>query len=287
VIRLALPSKGRLRDPSLALLARVGIAFTTGITERGLVIESRCGRYRILSVHARDIPYLLASGAADCAITGTDLIAEAGVDLPIPLLLEFGRARLVLAVPETSPVSAPADLDDGVRIATVYPRLTQEYLRGLDRSFRLVSVSGSVEAAPALGVADAIVDVMETGTTLKSNRLRPVATLQSSQAGFVVAPHLSGELRNATDELALALQSVTRAERCRYLMANVPVALLPELPALLPGVEGPTILHLLGKEDWVAVHAVVEADEVNGVVAMLKRGGATGILIAGLERMVL
>ncbi len=287
MIRVALPNKGRLREPAVELLARVGITFASPPTERGLVLESVCGRYRLLSVNARDIPGLLAAGAADCGITGTDLVAESGAELPAPLRLGFGRARLVLAVPEEAPYEGPEGLPERLRVATVFPRLTEAFFRAAGRSVELVSISGAVEAAPALGVADAIVDLLETGATLKSNRLRPIATLHESEAAFLGGPGLPEEVQGAIDDLSLAFQSVARAQRCRYLMANVPRALLAELPALLPGVEGPTILPILGKEEWFAVHAVVEAEAVNGVVAMLKRGGATGILIASLERMVL
>jgi ATP phosphoribosyltransferase len=287
MIRIAIPNKGRLRDPSILLLSKAGLAIPSEPTQRGLIAESACGRFRILSVSARDVPSYVASGAADCAITGTDLVEESGLALPIRLGLGFGRARLVLAIPEASPVRRPEELEPGVRVASVYPRLTQEYFRGLAKTYRWVAVSGAVEAAPGLGIADAIVDLSETGTTLRTNGLRPLSTIYTSQAALVTAPHPAAGTRREVDELGLALESVVRASRCRYLMANVPRPLLGDLAALLPGVEGPTVLPILGRDDWVAVHAVVESEAVNGVVAMLKEGGATGILIASLERMVL
>jgi ATP phosphoribosyltransferase len=287
MIRIAIPNKGRLRDPSIHLLAKAGLSVPAESTHRGLITESACGRFRILSVSARDVPNYVASGAADCAITGTDLVEESGLALTRRLELGFGRARLVLAVPESSPVRSPEELAPGLRVASVYPRLTREYFQRLAKPYRWVAVSGAVEAAPGLEIADAIVDLSETGTTLRTNGLRTVATLCTTQAALVTAPGLSTRVRQEVDELELALESVVRAGQCRYLMANVPSSLLTELSALLPGVEGPTVLPILGRADWVAVHAVVEAEAVNGVVAMLKEGGATGILIASLERMVL
>lgn len=287
MIRIAIPNKGRLREPSLRLLNRVGLGLPDGPNDRGLILDAGGGRYRVLAVNARDVPEYVAKGAADCAITGTDLLEEAGGGLPVALALNFGKARLDLAVPETSPARAPADLKPGTRVATAYPRLTQAYFQRLGIPIALVPVSGAVEAAPGMGISDAITDLVETGATLRSNALRPIATLVATHAAVVLRDPLPEEVRGEVEELVLALQSVTRAERCRYLMANVPRSVLPEISALLPGVGGPTILNLLGRDDWVAVHAVVEADEVNGIVAVLKRRGATGVLISPLERMVL
>jgi len=287
VIRIAIPNKGRLREPAIRLLGRIGLEFPTTTSEGGLLVETQCGRYRILSVNARDVPSYVSMGAADCAITGTDLLAESGLDLPVPLLLEFGKARLVLAVPQDAEVLRCEELRSGARIATVYPNITNAFFRDRHQSVEVIPVSGAVEAAPGMGIADAILDISDTGTTLRNNGLRVVETVLSTQAGLVTRHGLSKEADLQVQELSLALQSVARAARCRYLMANVPRKLLAELPALLPGVEGPTVIPLLGRDDWVAVHAVVAEDEVNGVVAVLKRGGATGILIAPLERMVL
>lgn len=286
MIRLAVPNKGRLRDPALGLLRRIGLGFPTGGNDDRLVVDSHCGRCRLLSVNARDVPTYVARGAADCAITGTDLIEESGQGLPVRTRLGFGRSTLVVAVPEEGGWATLASLPRMLRVATVYPRLASAFFAAQGREIHVVSVSGAVEAAPGLGLADAIVDVTETGSTLRSNGLAPIATVLESEAGFVVRPGLPESLRSEVDELDLALRSVVRADRCRYLMANVPVSILPELPALLPGVEGPTVLRLLGRDDLVVVHAVVEASAVNGVTSVLKSRGATGILIASLERMV-
>ncbi|MDE1820518.1 MAG: ATP phosphoribosyltransferase [Euryarchaeota archaeon] len=287
MIRIAVPNKGRLRDPTLSLLGRVGLSLPTTPNDRGLVLDAGGGRYRVLAVNARDVPEYVAKGAADCAITGTDLLAEAGGGLTVALTLNFGKARLELAVPEGSGARDAGDLPSGTRVATSYPNLTREFFRARRQEVVLVPVSGAVEAAPGMGIADAIADLVETGATMRSNALRPIATLFSSSAAVVVGGSLAPDVQGEVDELVLALQSVSRAERCRYLMANVPREALSELSALLPGVSGPTILNLLGRDDWVAVHAVVEADGVNGIVAVLKKRGATGILISPLERMVL
>lgn len=287
MIRIAIPNKGRLREPTLRLLQRTGLDIPDGPNERSLIQEVGGGRYRVLSVNAKDVAEYVAKGAAECGITGTDLLAESGSSLAQALALNFGRARLELAVPETSSAQGPEDLPAGTRVATSYPHLTQEFFTGRGREVVLVPVSGAVEAAPGMGMADAIVDLVETGATLRSNALRPIATLCSTHAAVVLRDPMPEGTRQEVEELVLALRSVARAERCRYLMANVPRSVLPELSALLPGVSGPTILDLLGRQDWVAVHAVVEADDVNGIVAVLQRRGATGILISRLERMVL
>ncbi|MCI4323884.1 MAG: ATP phosphoribosyltransferase [Thermoplasmata archaeon] len=288
MVRIALPNKGRLRAPSLRLLAQIGLPTPDdGDTGRGLTQTFADGRYQILSVNARDIPTCLEQGAADIAITGTDLVAESGIALSPAFPLGFGKARIALAVPKHSPYERAEDLPDGCRVASAFPRITQQYFDRMHREIAHVLLTGAVEAAPAIGIADAIVDLVETGTTLRSNGLRELATILPVEAAAFVRPGITGPLQVQIDELVLGFQSVSRAERSRYLMANVPRAKLAELSQLLPGVSGPTVLSLLGRDDWVAIHAVVDASAVNGIVAILKHNGATGILVTSLERMVL
>ncbi len=287
MIRLAIPNKGRLRPPTLRLLARIGLhAPSDGEHDRGLTVATADRRYQLLSVNARDVATFVDRGAADVGITGTDLLEESGRPLAVAVSLGFGRSRLVLAVPETSEVRRAEDLAPGTRVATSLPRLARVYFEALARSVEVVPLSGAVEAAPAIGIADAILDLVETGATLRSNGLREVATVREVEAAAVARPGLAGTDRGRVEELLLALRSVVRAERSRYLMANVPAALLPELSSLLPGVGGPTVLPLLGRDDWVAIHAVVDAAAVNGIVAVLTDRGATGILVTPLERLV-
>ena len=286
MIRIAVPNKGRLREPTLNLLARVGLELPRDAPDGALLLETRCRRYRVLSVNAWDVPSYVAMGAADCAVTGADLVAESGVALPPPTPLGFGRGEIVLAVPETCPARGPEELPEGARVATSYPRVAEEFFRRRGRKVRTIPVSGAAEATPGIGVADAIVDLSDTGATLRRNGLRPIASLLRTEAGLFAGNGLEPGVERSVSELALAMRSVALAAGVRYLMANVPRALLPELPSLVPGVEGPTVLPLLGRDDWVAVHAVVAADEVNAVVAVLKGGGATGILIASLDRVV-
>ncbi len=287
MIRIAIPNKGRLRAPTLRLLARIGLTTPdNGDQDRGLTVVTADRRYQLLSVNARDVPTFVDRGAADVAITGTDLLEESGRPLEVAEPLGFGRSRLVLAVPERSGARGAEDLAPGTRVATSMPRLARGYFESIGRSVEIVTLSGAVEAAPAIGIADAILDLVETGATLRSNGLREVATVREVEAAAIVRAGLVGTDRERVDELLLALRSVVRADRSRYLMANVPAALLPELSSLLPGVGGPTVLPLLGREDWVAIHAVVDASAVNGIVAVLKIRGATGILVTPLERLV-
>lgn len=287
MIRIALPNKGRLRAPALRLLARIGLSVPEdGNGDRGLTVVTADRRYQLLSVNARDVPTCLELGAADVAITGTDLVEEAGLRFPVVERLGFGRARLVLAVPDRSPVAGTDDLPEGARVATAHPRIARRHFDELGRHVTLVPLSGAVEAAPSIGIADAIVDLTETGVTLRSNGLREVAKILDVEAAAFVRAEADAPQRERIDELLLALRSVVRAERSRYLMANVPSTLLPELSSLLPGVGGPTVLRLLGRDDWIAIHAVVDASAINGIVAVLKARGATGILVTPLERMV-
>ena len=172
----------------------------------------------------------------------------------------------------------------GTRIATTHPNITRAFFRKKGKQVTVVDVSGSVEIAPLLDISDIIVDLTETGSTLKSNGLRPIQLILRSEAVVICATGKKVDVR--VSELVAALRSVTDAATKRYLMANVPESRLEEVRALMPGISGPTVMQLAGHPGWVAVHAVVGEGEINGVIAMLKGIGATGVLVLPIERMV-
>jgi len=283
-LRIAVPNKGRLCDGALDLLRRIGLRLP-GSLGRSLIAATPDGRYRVLFVRAGDIPEYIELGAADLGITGRDLVEETACAVKILTSLDFGSCRLVVAAPETSAVREVAHLAEGARIATAHPATAKRYFEGLKKRVTVVPVGGATEIAPYIGIADAIVDLTETGDTLKKNHLVEVATIAASTA-VLVAP----EKRNGhpgQDELLAAVQSVQAAARKRYLMANVPRAALDEVRRILPGISGPTVMPLLAMAgDWVAIHAVTSEDEINGVIPRLKGLGATGILVLPIERMV-
>jgi len=229
----------------------------------------------VLLVRASDVPEYVQDGVVDCGITGIDLVRERGADVREVLTLGFGSCRLEAAVPEESPVQELAELA-GSAVATVYPRLTRELL---PVGVTLVDVSGSVEITPRLGLADAIVDLVSSGNTLRTNGLRSLGVLLESEAVLVARDEEHAE------PLAGMLRAVVEARQHRYLMLNAPEDALEEICALVPGSRAPSVLPL-AEPGMVAVHSVVPAQEVWRLLPALEAAGASSILLVPLERML-
>jgi ATP phosphoribosyltransferase len=285
VLRIALPNKGRLSEAARELLDRAGLPVEA--PDRALQ-ASLGGEFVALFVRAADIPEFVADGAADIGITGRDLVAEAGRAVHVLLDLGFARCRLAVAVRDDSPVRSTADVPAGARVATVFPRAAQAYFDAHGRAVTIIPISGAAENAPHLGVADIIVDLVSTGSTLKVNGLREVATVLESSAVLICRRAVLDEpaTEQPVRELATALESVLRAQDKRYLMANVPRAALASVRRILPGISGPTVVDVLDGGEHVAAHAVVDARDVYRVIAELKRIGAAGILVTKIERLM-
>ncbi len=285
MIRIALPNKGRLAESAKELLERAGLEFD--MTHERALVAALGEDFQALFVRANDIPEFVADGAADVGITGRDLVEESGRDLEVLLDLGFGRCRLAVAVREEEDADI-ARLPAGTRVATTFPRLTRRFFEDAGTRVEIVPISGAAEIAPHLGVAEVIVDLVSTGSTLKLNGLREVATVLESTAlligrpGALREPETGDRLR----ELVAALESVLRAEGKRYLMANVPRAALAEVKRILPGINGPTIVDVMDNGEHVAAHAVVERADVYRTIAQLKAIGATGILVTHIERLM-
>jgi ATP phosphoribosyltransferase len=286
MLRIALPNKGRLSERALGLFEQAGLPAQFR-ADRALV-ASLGGEFQAIFVRASDIPEFVADGAAELGVTGADLVAESGRDVQELLDLGFGKCCLVVAVKEDSTAQSVHDVPPGTRIATSFPRLTRTFFESLSIPVELAPVSGAAEIAPHLGVADVIVDLSSTGSTLQVNGLREIGTILESTARLVVNPDAlrSEERRRSIDELVTAVESVLRARRKRYLMANVPRSRLPEVRQVIPGISGPTIVELLDGDEWVAAHAVVDADRIYQTIARLKALGAEGILVTGIERLM-
>lgn len=287
MLRIALPNKGRLAAGALELLAQAGLP-SEPVAERALQASLGGGELLALFMRARDIPELVADGAADVGITGRDLVEESARRLDVVLDLLFGRCRLAVAVREDSQARGAADLPKGTRVATTFPRLTTRHFRRHGREVTLVPLSGAAEIAPHLGVADAIVDLVSTGSTLRTNGLRELEPVLESTALLVARPEVpaSADGDRELRRLAAALESVLRARDKRYLMANVPRAGLDATRRILPGLTGPTVVDLLDGNGHVAVHAVVGQAEIYRVIAELKAIGAEGILVTRIERLM-
>ncbi len=291
MLKIALPNKGRLADDARELFADAGLE----VRSRGhrALTASLGGEFEAIFVRAQDIPEFVADGAADAGVTGWDLVAESERELDALLDLEFGRCRIVVAVRDDSGCTELAGITGSPRVATVFPRLTRRFFADAGRSVDVVPVSGAAEIAPHLGIADIIVDLTSTGSTLKVNGLREIATVLESSARLIAArggPRSQDgnaeAKRRALSDLVTALNSVIRARGQRYLMANVPRAVLDRVKEILPGINGPTVIDILNGGSHVAVHAVVAASSVYRTIAALKGVGGTGILVTRIERLM-
>ncbi|WP_251342270.1 ATP phosphoribosyltransferase [Haloplanus halophilus] len=280
-MRIAVPNKGRLHDPSIDLLERAGLHLEGG-ADRKLYADTVDPDVTALFARAADIPEYVADGAAAVGITGLDQARESGHDLVDLLDLEFGRCRLVVAAPEDGRIETVADLAGGT-VATEFPRITRDFFdeRGVDAE--VVEVTGATELTPHVDMADAIVDITSTGTTLRVNRLAEIEEVLSSSVRLFARPDVVDDEK--VWQLVTAFESVLAAEDRRYLMLNVPEDRLDDVRDVLPGMGGPTVMDVAGSDD-VAVHAVVEERAVFAVITDLKALGASDILVTEIERLV-
>jgi len=286
MLRIALPNKGRLADETRELFTDAGLEVRTA-GPRALT-ASLGGEFQALFVRARDIPEFVADGAADAGVTGFDLVRESGRALDELADLQFGRCHLAVAATEDTGITALDDLAPGTRVATVFPRLTREFFGQRGQAVEVVPVSGAAEIAPHIGIADVIVDLVSTGSTLRVNGLHEIATVLESSTRLIAAPggQRDSAHARALDELVAALTSVIAARGRRYVMANVPRARLDAVRQVVPGLNGPTVIDILNGGEHVAVHAVVSAATIYRTVADLKALGAEGILVTRIERLM-
>ena len=280
-MRIAVPNKGRLHEPTIRLLERAGLHIENG-ADRKLYAETVDPDVTVLFARAADIPEYVADGAAAVGITGLDQVRESGTDLVDLLDLEFGRCRLVLAAPEDGSIESPEDLDGGT-VATEFPHITRTYFdeRGIEPE--IVEVTGATELTPHVEMADAIVDITSTGTTLAVNRLAIVDEVLESSVRLFANPERVEDPK--VQQIVTALESVLAASGKRYMMMNVDRDRLEEVRSVLPGLDGPTVMDIAGT-DVVAVHAVVDEREVFETISDLQAVGATGILVTEIERLV-
>ncbi len=280
-LTVAVPAKGRMSEPSLRLLADAGLSFEA--TERSLVVPCANAPVDLLLVRTDDIPEYVQDGVVHLGITGANLVVETGADVTTLAELGFGRCTLAVAVPAESTATSTADLE-GLRVATTYPASTRSLLAERGVTCELVPVSGSVEAAPRLGLAEAIVDLVSTGSTLSANGLRRLEGLLTSQA-VLVAGSAVDERPDEVERLRLMLVGVVAARRRRYVMMNATLDALPAIRATLPSMGAPTVLQL-ADEGEIAIHAAVDADDIWTLLPALKRAGASSILVLPVERLV-
>jgi len=281
-LRLAVPNKGRLVEPTLRLLHDAGLIFEEH--DRSLVARVSNYALDILFVRTNDVIEFVGDGVADLGVTGIDLLAETAAELPTVRALGYGRCRLAAAVPTDSSVRAIGELA-GLRVATAHPNIARRFFAEQRIAVEVIPISGAVEVAPRLGLAEAIVDLVSTGSTLVMNGLRQVGDVLASEAILVANPAALVERADELRAIDTMLSSVIAARGQKYVMMNAPGAKLAQLTAILPGLNSPSVIPL-AHDGMIAIHAVVEADAVWGLLPRLKAAGASGILVLPIEKIV-
>ena len=284
-LRLAVPNKGRLSERSVQILKQAGLEIEDS-EDRKLFANVKKRDFAVMFVRASDIVSFVAKGAVDVGITGKDLVLEAGLDVKTVHDLAFGHCRLSIAAPDSSGIEEVKDIRDGSVVATSFPNLARKYFDKHGKRVEITTVSGAAEVTPHIGVADLIVDLVSSGSTLKVHHLKEVAVIAKSNAVVIVNEDSYQSKRDEIDELVAAIQSVENAANKKYLMADVPVKSLESVRKYFPGIAGPTVMNIAGREDVVAVHVVIDKDKSYEAITRLKKLGATGILIVPIDRMV-
>jgi ATP phosphoribosyltransferase len=281
-LRLAVPNKGRLVEPTLQLLHDTGLIFDEH--DRSLVARVQNMDLDILFVRTNDIIEFVGDGVADLGITGVDLLVETGAELPRIRELGYGRCRLAAAVPADSPIRELSELA-GLRVATAHPNTARRFFEERGIPVDVIPISGAVEVAPRLGLADAIVDLVSTGSTLVMNGLRPIGDVLASEAILIANPTAHRQRNADVGSIDTMISAVIAARGRKYLMMNAPASKLADLERLLPGLESPSVIPL-AHEGMIAIHSVVGSDDVWGLLPRLKSAGASGILVLPIEKIV-
>ena len=282
-LKIAVQKSGRLNDDSLKLLKDCGISVDNGKDQ--LKAKARNFPMEVLYLRNGDIPQYLRDGVVDIAIVGENLLIEKGDDLEIIERLGFSKCKVSIAVPKEMKYSSIKDLN-GKRIATSYPNTVNNYLKKRNVESELHIINGSVEIAPNIGLADAIVDIVSSGSTLFKNNLKEVEELLQSEAVLVSAPDLSEVKRSLLNKLQFRIKSVLKARSSKYVLLNAPNEKVEDIIKILPGMRSPTVLPLAEK-GWSSIHTVVEKNKFWEVIDDLKANGAEGILVIAVEKMVL
>ena len=282
-IRIAIQKSGRLNEDSLQILKDCGISIDNGKDQ--LKASSRNFPLEVFYLRNGDIPQYLRDGVVDIAIIGENVLIEKGNDISIAEKLGFSKCKVSLAVPKSVKYNSVQDFE-GKRIATSYPNTVKNYLDGKGVKADLHIINGSVEIAPNIGLADAICDIVSSGSTLFKNNLKEVEVMLHSEAVLAVSPQISPERTSLLEELKFRIQSVLKARQSKYVLLNAPNDKLDEIIKLLPGMRSPTVLPL-AEEGWSSVHTVINKDKFWEVIQELKKAGAEGILVCPIEKMVL
>jgi len=281
-IKIAIQTKGRLNEDSMALINEAGIGLSLG--KRTLVSEAKNFPMDALFLRDDDIPQTVADGVADIGIVGENEMMEKGENVIIAKRLGFSKCRLSLAIPKSLEYTG-LSFFNGKKIATSYPVILKKFLKENNIEAEIHVITGSVEIAPGIGLSDAIFDIVSSGSTLVSNRLKEVEVVMKSEAVLISNPNLSPEKQEILNELIFRIESVQRAEGKKYILLNVPNEKIEEITKLLPGMKSPTLVPL-AKPGWSSMHSVISEDDFWDVIGKLKKAGAEGILVVPIEKMI-
>lgn len=283
MLRIAVQSKGRLYDDTMNLLAEAGVKISPA--KRTLLVEASNFPLEVLYLRDDDIPGSVASGVAQIGIVGENEYTERGGGAEIIERLGFSRCRLSLAIPKAINYTG-LDWFQGKKIATSYPNILRRFLTEKGIRADIYEISGSVEISPGIGIADAIFDIVSSGSTLVSNHLREVETVMRSEALLIAYPGMDEESRQTLRELTFRFDAVRAARDKKYVMMNAPKDKLQEIIAVLPGIKSPTVIPLADK-DWCSIHTVLDEKRFWEIIGKLKDLGAQGILVSPIEKMIL
>lgn len=283
MIRIAVQSKGRLFEDTMNLLKETGIKVSS--SKRTLLVQSSNFPLEVLFLRDDDIPQTVADGVADVGIVGENEFVEKGAKADIIKRLGFSKCRISLAIPKDEDYQG-VEWFEGKKIATSYPVILRKFMEEKGVNMDIHVIQGSVEIAPSIGLADGIFDIVSSGSTLVSNRLKEVEVVMKSEALLIGTPNLSEEKKAILDDLLFRIESVLIAEDKKYVRMNAPKARLAEIVKVLPVLKSPTIIPL-ADEDWCSVHAVLDEKNFWEIVGQLKALGAEGILATPIEKMIL
>jgi ATP phosphoribosyltransferase len=282
-LKIAIQKSGRLNEDSIQILKDCGISINNGNDQ----LKATASNFplEVLYLRNSDIPQYLIDGVVDAAIVGDNLLVEKGKNIQVAEKLGFSKCKVSVAVPKSFNYNSVKDLD-GLRIATSYPNTVLDFFKSKNVSVDLHQISGSVEIAPNIGLADAIVDIVSSGSTLFKNNLKEVEVIFKSEAVLAVSPKISSENKVILDKLQFRIQSVLRARKSKYILMNVPNDKIELISSILPVLKSPTVMPL-AQAGWSSVHTVIEEDRFWEVIDELKAAGAEGILVCPIEKMVL
>jgi ATP phosphoribosyltransferase len=283
VLKIAIQKSGRLSDNSKKLLEECGIKFSNGIS----VLKTTASNFpvEVLFLRDDDIPQYVEQQVADIGILGENMVYEKNKDVEVVEKLGFASCRLSLAIPKEEKYTGPKFFMNK-KVATSYPRILSEFLRKNNITAEIEEISGSVEIAPGIGLADAICDIVSSGSTLLTNGLHEVETILRSQAVIIASKNLDSGKREILSKLLFRIRSVINAKENKYILLNAPESAVEKICAILPGMKSPSIIPLVNK-GWVSMHSVVKEDQFWERIDQLKEAGAEGILVIPIEKMIL